>query len=76
MKNKYGIKISDIKVGAVVWFKSDLEQTAEVIEVKRARWGGGLEVTVENNHGFAGEYTLPGQTTLVLSVDEIFGIQS
>lgn len=62
------------KVGDWVAFKSDIEQTAQIVKIRHQRNWAGIACTVlvvENLNGLKGEY-LAGQTQTTLDLDEIF----
>ena len=44
----------EVKVGDNVAFKSDIEQWAKIIEIKKTYMG--VALVLENKHGFQGEY--------------------
>lgn len=47
----------DVKCGDAVCFKSDIEQSGTVVEIRRSRsLGGGYEFVLESKYGFRGEY--------------------
>lgn len=70
MANRFGIDTSAIKVGDVVWFKSDIEQTSPVLEIKRGGYDGRQRVFIVNRT--AGEY---GRGRYELYEDDIFGLR-
>ena len=49
----------EVKVGDNVAFKSDIEQWAQIIEIKKTYMG--VALVLENKHGFQGEY-IGGET--------------
>ena len=49
----------EVKVGDNVAFKSDIEQWAKIIEIKKTYMG--VALVLENKHGFQGEY-IGGET--------------
>ena len=49
----------EVKVGDNVAFKSDIEQWAKIIEIKKTYMG--VALVLENNHGFSGDY-IGGET--------------
>jgi hypothetical protein len=49
----------EVKVGDNVAFKSDIEQWAKIIEIKKTH--AGVALVLENIHGFHGHY-IGGQT--------------
>ena len=49
----------EVKVGDNVAFKSDIEQWAKVIEIKKTY--AGVALVLENKHGFSGDY-IGGET--------------
>ena len=53
-----------VKVGDVVYFKSDVEQCGTIAEIRMARFGTGHELTLTSETGFSGEY-IGGQTQTV-----------
>jgi hypothetical protein len=57
----------EVKVGDVVAFKSDIEQWAKIVEIKKTY--AGVALVLENKHGFSGDY-IGGETiTTVLARD-------
>ncbi len=57
----------EVKVGDNVAFKSDIEQWAKIIEIKKTYMG--VALVLENKHGFSGDY-IGGETiTTQLSRD-------
>ena len=60
-----------IKVGDVVGFKSDIEQSGEVSRIERSQWGGGYTLYLKSEHGFLGEY-IGGLHSTTISSREIF----
>ena len=48
-----------VKVGDNVAFKSDIEQWAKIIEIKKTY--AGVALVLENKHGFSGDY-IGGET--------------
>ena len=63
----------EIEIGTHIGFKSDVEQSAEVIEIKRrASWeGGNIYVVKAPVDGFQGEYLKRSRTAEIYE-DEIF----
>ena len=56
-----------VKVGDWVGFKSDIEQSGKVVAINRAGgYRSGVELTLENESGFSGDY-IGGQTSTTLS---------
>ena len=49
----------EVKVGDWVGFKSDIEQSGQIVEIKKSYMGHSL--VLENRHGFQGEY-IGGET--------------
>ena len=49
----------EVKVGDNVAFKSDIEQWAKIIEIKKTY--AGVALVLENIHGFSGDY-IGGET--------------
>jgi len=57
----------EVKVGDNVAFKSDIEQWAKIVEIKKTY--AGVALVLENKHGFSGDY-IGGETiTTVLARD-------
>jgi hypothetical protein len=57
----------EVKVGDNVAFKSDIEQWAKIVEIKKTY--AGVALVLENRHGFSGDY-IGGETiTTVLARD-------
>ena len=57
----------EVKVGDNVAFKSDIEQWARIVEIKKTY--AGVALVLENRHGFSGDY-IGGETiTTVLARD-------
>ena len=44
----------EVKVGDNVAFKSDIEQWAKIVEIKKTY--AGVALVLENKHGFSGDY--------------------
>ena len=57
----------EVKVGDNVAFKSDIEQWAKIIEIKRTY--AGVALVLENRHGFSGDYIGGDTITTVLARD-------
>lgn len=49
-----------VTVGDVVCFKSDIEQSGVIVEIKKTTCFG-VSLVIENKHGFHGDY-IGGQT--------------
>jgi hypothetical protein len=49
----------EVTVGDVVCFKSDIEQSGVIVEIKQSYTGKAL--VLENKHGFSGDY-IGGET--------------
>ena len=49
----------EVKVGDWVGFKSDIEQSGQIVEIKKSYMGHSL--VLENRHGFQGDY-IGGET--------------
>jgi hypothetical protein len=46
-----------VKVGDWIGFKCDIEQSGQIIEIRRSKTlGGGYEFVLENKNGFSGGY--------------------
>ena len=45
-----------VKVGDVVCFKSDYEQSGRIVAIKPSAWGRDHVLVLENPNGFGGEY--------------------
>ena len=57
----------EVQVGDNVAFKSDIEQWAKIVEIKKTY--AGVALVLENKHGFSGDY-IGGETiTTVLARD-------
>ena len=57
----------EVKVGDNVAFKSDIEQWAQIVEIKRTY--AGVALVLENKHGFSGDYIGGDTITTVLARD-------
>ena len=57
----------EVKVGDNVAFKSDIEQWAKIIEIKKTY--AGVALVLENIHGFSGDYIGGDTITTVLARD-------
>ncbi len=57
-----------VGIGDYVCFKSDVEQSGQIIKIKKNLFGR-TELVLENFHGFQGDY-IGGQTQTVVSADE------
>ena len=44
----------EVKIGDWVSFKSDIEQGGQIVDIKKTYMGTAL--TLENKHGFSGDY--------------------
>ena len=44
----------EVKIGDWVSFKSDIEQSGQIVDIKKTYMGTAL--TLENKHGFSGDY--------------------
>jgi hypothetical protein len=44
----------EVTVGDIVCFKSDIEQSGVITAIQRTPYG--VSLTVENKHGFSGDY--------------------
>ncbi len=56
-----------VKVGDNVAFKSDIEQWARIVEIKKTDMG--VALVLENRHGFSGDYIGGDTITTVLARD-------
>ena len=56
-----------VKVGDWVGFKSDIEQSGQIVEIKKSYMGHSL--VLENKHGFSGEYIGGDTVTTELASD-------
>lgn len=57
-----------VGIGDWVGFKSDVEQSGQIVKIKKSMFGG-AELVLENLNGFHGDY-IGGQTrTVVAAVD-------
>ena len=65
----------EIKIGDWVSFKSDIEQSGEVIAIRRSSSSihkpQGIELVLENENGFIGEY-IGGDTKTVVRLKDIW----
>jgi hypothetical protein len=61
------VKSIMVKVGDNVAFKSDIEQWAKIIEIKKTYMG--VALVLENKHGFQGEYIGGSTITTQLASD-------
>jgi len=57
----------EVKVGDNVAFKSDIEQWAKIVEIKKTY--AGVALVLENRHGFSGDYIGGDTITTVLARD-------
>jgi hypothetical protein len=57
------------KVGEVVDFKSDHEQSGRIIKVKPSRWGVEYVLEALGDRGFSGDYIGGNETHEVLAKD-------
>ncbi len=57
----------EVKVGDNVAFKSDIEQWARIVEIKKTYMG--VALVLENRHGFSGDYIGGDTITTVLARD-------
>ena len=44
----------EVKIGDWVSFKSDIEQSGQIVDIKKTYMG--MALTLENKHGFSGDY--------------------
>ena len=44
----------EVSVGDYVGFKSDIEQSGKIVEIKKTYMG--VSLVLENKHGFSGDY--------------------
>jgi hypothetical protein len=58
-----------VKVGDVVCFKSDYEQSGRIVAIKNSNWGGGKTLVLENENGFGGDYLRYATRTEELASD-------
>jgi hypothetical protein len=51
-------ELVEVKIGDWVGFKSDYEQSGEIVAIKKVDrgWSVGWQLTLRNEHGFGGEY--------------------
>ena len=56
-----------VTVGDVVCFKSDIEQSGVIVEIKSSYLGKAL--VIENKHGFSGDYIGGDTITTQLAMD-------
>jgi hypothetical protein len=56
-----------IQIGDYVGFKSDIEQSGQVVGIKRTYMG--VSLTIENKHGFSGDYIGGDTITTQLASD-------
>jgi hypothetical protein len=60
----------EVKVGDWVGFKSDYEQSGQIVEIRHSRaMAGGYEFVLENKNGFGGEYLRYATRTTVHASD-------
>lgn len=57
-----------VGIGDWVSFKSDIEQTGQIVKIKNSLFGK-TELVLENFHGFQGDY-IGGQTQTVVRAEE------
>jgi len=57
-----------VGIGDWVSFKSDIEQSGQIIRIKNSLFGK-TELVLENFHGFQGDY-IGGQTQTVVRAEE------
>jgi hypothetical protein len=56
-----------IQIGDYVGFKSDIEQSGQVVGIKRTYMG--VSLVIENKHGFSGDYIGRDTITTQLASD-------
>ena len=66
---KITIDGNEVGIGDSVGFKSDIEQGGKIIAIKKARYGSGYDLTLENKFGFEGDYIGGDTVTVVNSRD-------
>ncbi len=57
-----------VGIGDWVSFKSDVEQSGQIVKIKNSLFGG-TELVLENFNGFQGDY-IGGQTQTVVRTEE------
>jgi hypothetical protein len=57
----------EVTVGDVVGFKSDIEQSGVIVEIKKTY--AGVSLVLENKHGFSGDYIGGDTITTQLASD-------
>jgi len=70
IKDVFTDKDVEIKIGDWVGFKCDIEQSGKVIQIKRGLWGD-IELVLEDENGFIGEY-IGGETKTVVRLKDIW----
>jgi hypothetical protein len=65
MKTYVPVRGGMVSVGDTVWFKSDIEQSGVVEDVRRSSWGQ-MQIVISNEYGFEGDY-IGGSTVTVQS---------
>lgn len=59
-----------VGVGDWVGFKSDHEQTGQIVEIRPAQYRGGpVELVLANEDGFSGDYLRYAKRTVVFAAD-------
>jgi len=59
--NQATVEGQTVRVGDWVGFKCDIEQYGRIKKISRPPFGNGVQLTLENENGFDGEY-IGGQT--------------
>jgi hypothetical protein len=54
-----------VRVGDVVWFKSDHEQAGKITKIEQSGWRNSVMLHLNNPHGFGGEYLRYATDTVV-----------
>ena len=57
-----------VGIGDWVCFKSDIEQSGQIVKIKQGQFGS-TELVLENLHGFQGEY-IGGETQTVERIED------
>jgi hypothetical protein len=66
MSNTAIVEGKTVKVGDVVGFKCDIEQSGKIIKITKCRYG--CELVLQNDNGFIGGY-IGGDTVTTESAD-------
>lgn len=68
IKSYFTDKDVEVKIGDWVGFKADVAQSGQIVEIRKNSWGE-IELVLQDEDGFIGEY-IGGDTTTVIKLEE------